>query len=114
MDAQCSLLGDASRTFAVTPNRAISKTVVPVQMAARSPNDLNSRSQAKHLSLRMDRFRTVVLDFKDVNQSGRAFADQIFRVYARAHPGLDLQFVNTNEEVLKMIRRAQNAWGEAV
>jgi hypothetical protein len=55
-----------------------------------------------------------VLDFKDVNQSGRAFADQIFRVYARGHPGLDLQFVNTNEEVLKMIRRAQNAWGEAV
>jgi anti-sigma regulatory factor (Ser/Thr protein kinase) len=88
---------------------AFSKTIVPVKMAEQSPNDLISRSQAKRLLLRIDRFRTVVLDFQKVNQIGQAFADEIFRVFARSHPGTDVQFINANEEVLKMIRRAQNA-----
>ncbi len=88
---------------------AFSKTIVPVKMAEQSPNDLISRSQAKRLLLRIDRFRTVVLDFQKVNQIGQAFADEIFRVFARSHPGIDVQFINVNEEVLKMVRRAQNA-----
>jgi anti-sigma regulatory factor (Ser/Thr protein kinase) len=88
---------------------AFSKTVVPVKMAEQSPNDLISRSQAKRLLLRLDRFRTVVLDFQNVNQIGQAFADEIFRVFAHSHPGIDVQFMNANEEALKMIRRAQNA-----
>jgi len=90
-------------------DHAFSKTVVPVKMAEQSPNDLISRSQAKRLLLRIDRFRTVVLDFQNVNQIGQAFADEIFRVFARSHPGIDVQFINANEEVLKMIHRAQNA-----
>ena len=57
--------------------------------------------------LRIDRFRTVVLDFQKVGQIGQAFADEIFRVFARIHPGIDMQFINSNEEVLKMIRRAE-------
>ena len=88
---------------------AFSKTVVPVKMAEQSPNDLISRSQAKRFLLRIDRFRAVVLDFRNVNQIGQAFADEIFRVFARSHPGVDVQFINADEEVLKMIRRAQNA-----
>jgi hypothetical protein len=88
---------------------AFSKTVVPVKMAEQSTNDLISRSQAKRLLLRIDRFRTAFLDFQHVNQIGQAFADEIFRVFARSHPGIDVQLINANEEVLKMIRRAQNA-----
>lgn len=88
---------------------AFSKTIVPVKMAEQSPNDLISRSQAKRLLLRIDRFQTVVLDFQNVNQIGQAFADEIFRVFTRAHPGMDIQFINANEEVLKMVRRAQSA-----
>jgi signal transduction histidine kinase len=59
-------------------------------------------------AMRFDRFRTVVLDFQNVNQIGQAFADEMFRFFAHSHPGIDLQSVNANEEVLKMIRRAQN------
>jgi anti-sigma regulatory factor (Ser/Thr protein kinase) len=90
-------------------NYAFDRTVVPVKMAEHSENDLISRSQAKRLLLRMDRFRTVVLDFRNVNQIGQAFADEIFRVFARRHPGVALQFINANEDISKMIRRAQNA-----
>ena len=77
-------------------------------MAEHSENDLISRSQAKRLLLRIDRFRTVVLDFGNVNQIGQAFADEIFRVFARRHPGVELQFINANEDISNMVRRAQN------
>jgi hypothetical protein len=85
------------------------KTAVPVKMAEQNPNDLVSRSQAKRLLLRIDRFRTVVLDFENVNQIGQAFADEIFRVFARSHPGISVQFINANDDVRRMIKRAQSA-----
>ena len=88
---------------------AYDKTVVPVKMAEHNPNDLISRSQAKRLLLRIDRFRRVVLDFQSVNQIGQAFADEIFRVFARTHPGVNVQFVNANDEVMRMIKRARSA-----
>ena len=90
-------------------NYAFDRTVVPVKMAEHSENDLISRSQAKRLLLRIDRFRTVVLDFKNVNQIGQAFADEIFRVFTRRHPGVQVQFINANGDVSNMIRRAQTA-----
>jgi anti-sigma regulatory factor (Ser/Thr protein kinase) len=97
-------------TFASSENDYVfDKTVVPVKMAEHNKDDLISRSLAKRLLLRLDRFRSVVLDFKNVNQIGQAFADEIFRVFARRHPGVDVQFTNVNKEVLKMIRRAQSA-----
>jgi anti-sigma regulatory factor (Ser/Thr protein kinase) len=85
------------------------KTIVPVKLAEQNPNDLVSRAQAKRLLLRIDRFRTVVLDFKNVNQIGQAFADEIFRVFARSHPGINVEFANANDEVARMIRRAEAA-----
>jgi anti-sigma regulatory factor (Ser/Thr protein kinase) len=90
-------------------NYAFDRTVVPVKMAEHSENDLISRSQAKRLLLRIDRFRTVVLDFKNVNQIGQAFADEIFRVFTRRHPGVEVQFINANEDISNMIRRAESA-----
>jgi anti-sigma regulatory factor (Ser/Thr protein kinase) len=89
-------------------NYAFDRTVVPVKMAEHNENDLISRSQAKRLLLRIDRFRTVVLDFKNVNQIGQAFADEIFRVFTRRHPGVEVQFINSNEGISNMIRRAQS------
>jgi anti-sigma regulatory factor (Ser/Thr protein kinase) len=88
---------------------AFDKTVVPVKMAEHSPDDLISRSQAKRLLLRIDRFRRVVLDFQNVNQIGQAFADEIFRVFVRGHPSVNVQFINANDEVIRMIRRVQSA-----
>jgi len=88
---------------------AFDKTVVPVKMAEHNPNDLISRSQAKRLLLRIDQFRRAVLDFQSVNQIGQAFADEIFRVFVRSHPGVDVQFVNANDDIIRMIKRAQSA-----
>jgi anti-sigma regulatory factor (Ser/Thr protein kinase) len=85
-----------------------SRTVVPVVLAQYAPDPLISRSQAKRVLARVDLFRTVVFDFSGVEQIGQAFADEIFRVFARAHPGIELEFVHANVPVRNMIQRARS------
>ena len=64
-------------------------------------------SQAKRLLQRVEHFRHVVLDFAEVARVGQAFADEIFRVFANAHPEVELLAVNALPEVQQMIRRAE-------
>lgn len=82
------------------------RTHVPVNLSLYEGDTLVSRSQAKRLLARVDRFTEVWLDFKDVKSIGPAFADEIFRVFANAHPNIRLFWENTNPMVEKMISRA--------
>lgn len=82
------------------------KTVVPVELARYGNEKLISRSQAKRLLERIDRFKTVIFDFKGVETIGQAFADEVFRVFANEHPDIRIIDVNANDEVKKMIKRA--------
>ncbi len=66
-----------------------------------------SRSEAKRLALNLDRFREVVLDFKDVRSIGQGFADEVFRVFAAAHPDTKVAAVGANPVVGAMIRHVQ-------
>ncbi|HAI70186.1 MAG TPA: ArsR family transcriptional regulator [Gammaproteobacteria bacterium] len=83
-----------------------SKTIVPVRLARYGDEQLVSRSQAKRLMARMDCFQVVLLDFNAVETIGQAFADQIFRVFTRHHPDIKIVHINTNEAVMRMIKRA--------
>jgi anti-sigma regulatory factor (Ser/Thr protein kinase) len=85
-----------------------SRTIVPMVLAQYAPDPLISRSQAKRVLARVDLFRTVVFDFSGVETIGQAFADEIFRVFARAHTAIELQFVHANAAVRKMIQRARS------
>jgi hypothetical protein len=85
------------------------KTVVPVRLARHGAEKLVSRSQAKRLLARVDRFKTVIFDFKEVDSIGRAFADEIFRVFERNNPGILLITTNTVPEVEKMIALARQS-----
>jgi hypothetical protein len=85
------------------------KTVVPVRLARLGNENLLSRSQAKRLIQRFDRFRTVVLDFTGVPEIGQAFADELFRVFARQHPEINLIPIETVPAVSSMIARAISA-----
>lgn len=87
---------------------SFSKTHVPVSLAQYGDENLISRSQAKRLLTRFDRFKEIVLDFQNVDSIGQAFADEIFRVFKNEHPHINLYPVNANDEVMRMIRRAQN------
>ncbi|MDE2464948.1 MAG: STAS-like domain-containing protein, partial [Alphaproteobacteria bacterium] len=86
-----------------------SKTVVPVILARYGNDKLISRSQAKRVLARVELFRTVIFDFKDVEFIGRAFADEIFRVFGNAHPEIELLAIHANSEVKRMIARARSA-----
>jgi len=88
------------------------KTVVPVRLARVGDENLISRSQAKRLLQRVDRFRHVVLDFDSVSSIGQAFADEIFRVFALVHPEVELIVIHAVPEVQQMIRRAEVARDE--
>lgn len=91
---------------------AFAKTVVPVRLAQIGDENLVSRSQAKRLLLRVDKFRHVILDFDAVRSIGQAFADEIFRVFALAHPEVELVAIHALPEVQQMIRRAEVARDE--
>lgn len=85
------------------------KTVVPVRLAKAGDENLVSRSQAKRLMQRVERFRTVVLDFEAVTSIGQAFADEVFRVFAHDHPDVALVPIHAVPAVQQMIRRAEIA-----
>ena len=75
--------------------------------------DFVSRSEAKRLMHGLERFREVILDFAGVEQVGQGFADEVFRIWARAHAGIRLEPVNTLEPVAFMISRARAERGQA-
>ena len=82
------------------------KTVIPVKLAQFENEKLISRSQAKRLLTRVERFQYVIFDFEDVTMIGQAFADEIFRVYANKHTDIILVSANMSEDVEKMVNRA--------
>ncbi len=89
------------------------KTVIPVRLAQYGDEKLMSRSQAKRLLARIERFQYVIFDFADVTLIGQAFADEIFRVYANNHPEIQLTPRNMAPDVENMVKRAVAARGAA-
>jgi hypothetical protein len=67
-----------------------------------------SRSEAKRLLHGLDRFREVLLDFRGVEGIGQGFADEVFRVWATAHPGTSLEPIHMNQAVAFMVQRARH------
>jgi hypothetical protein len=89
-----------------------SRTHFPVELAKLEGESLVSRSQAKRLMARAEKFREVVLDFQGVKSIGPSFADEIFRVFKRQHPDVHITSINAAPEVDAMVRRAVSAAAE--
>ncbi len=86
---------------------AFSMTDVPVSLAKFGDEHLVSRSQARRLLDRLRNFQKVTLDFAGIESIGQAFADEVFRVFVRNNPGIEVNAVNTNMDVDRMIRRVR-------
>jgi len=82
------------------------KTFVPVRLA--NSSDLVSRSQARRILSGLELFREVILDFRDIEYIGQAFADEIFRVFKNFNPNTKIVPLNANAETQNMINRALN------
>lgn len=61
-----------------------------------------SRSQAKRLCQRLDKFSEVILDFDGLNWMGQGFAHQVFVVFQNLHPEIDLKPLHMSKGVEQM------------
>ena len=85
------------------------KTKIPLKLMEYEGMKLISRSQAKRLYARFERFREVILDFDGVEEIGQGFADELFRVFHTAHPETALLSINCTDAVQNMIQHVQTA-----
>ena len=67
-----------------------------------------SRSQARRVLNGLDKFNKIVLDFDKVPTVGQGFADEIFRVFQKRHPDIEITSINMNETVAFMVERVKN------
>jgi hypothetical protein len=103
------LMREVFDAFADPEENTFDKTVVPLRLAQYEDEKLVSRSQAKRVAHRFERFKRVELDFAGVSEIGQAFADELFRVFAMAHPAIRIIPINTEPAVAHMIRRIMAA-----
>ncbi len=76
---------------------------MPYTIAAR--DELVSRSEARRLLAGAEKFREVLLDFKDVVRVGQAFVDEVFRVWSGSHPETVIVPINMRSNVEFMVKR---------
>ena len=68
-----------------------------------------SRSQAKRICNRLDNFEDVIIDFENISWMGQGFAHQLFVVFKKAHPEINLIPENMNESVTNMYNHVINS-----
>jgi hypothetical protein len=100
------ILREVFDAFTDPAEYSFDKTVVPLRLAQYEGEKLVSRSQAKRVAQRFERFKRVELDFAGVSDIGQAFADELFRVFATAHTAIKITPVNVEPAVAQTIRRA--------
>ena len=61
-----------------------------------------SRSQAKRVCNRLEKFSEAILDFDGVEWMGQGFAHQIFVVFKNSHPNISIVPQNMNDSVAGM------------
>lgn len=82
-------------------------------LARYGDENLVSRSQAKRLLVRFERFKEVILDFKGVDTIRQAFADEVFRAYPSQYPRGHIVPLNFNEQIQIMILGVADSPGNA-
>ncbi len=87
-----------------TDDLEFAKTRVVIKLFAIGTRFI-SRSEARRVAVGLDRFREVLFDYQGVEEVGQAFVDEIYRVWATAHPDIRLRSSGANRAVAFMLRR---------
>jgi anti-sigma regulatory factor (Ser/Thr protein kinase) len=85
------------------------RTHVPLRLFLVGEENLVSRSQARRVLARVEKFKEAMLDFEGITNIGQAFADEIFRVFANEHPDIKIILLAMNPRVKEMVDRAKSA-----
>ncbi|HEY6476878.1 MAG TPA: ATP-binding protein [Polyangia bacterium] len=89
---------------AFTDDLEFAKTRVVIKLFAIGARFV-SRSEARRVAVGLERFREVVFDYRGVEEVGQGFVDELYRVWAIAHPGIALTSIGANRAVAFMLRR---------
>lgn len=99
------LLKDLFASYQDESSLSFNKTEIIVKLAQFEEEVLISRSQAKRITFNLEKFDRIILDFRGIRLVGQGFVDQLFRVYAVAHPKTTIEYINADADVEFMIRR---------
>jgi len=82
---------------------AFERTSVPLHLIAGHGQALASRADAKRVASRLASFRTAEIDFEGITDIGHGFADELFRVFQRENPALQLMPLRMAPQVAAMV-----------
>lgn len=85
--------------------KKFNKTHILVELSKLEEERYVSRSQAKRILIGLEKFREIILDFKDIKTVGQGFVDEVFRVFKSKHPEILIKHHNANNDVKFMIER---------
>ncbi|MFM7244630.1 MAG: STAS-like domain-containing protein [Planctomycetaceae bacterium] len=101
-----SVLADVFRQWTDPDTLAFDRTRTTVRLAGFGVQ-LLSRSEARRVTVGLEPFRHVTIDFTGVELVGQGFCDEVFRVFAEAHPQIVLAPTGMNESVAFMVERSR-------
>lgn len=98
-------LDDVQQALSSKPDgHAFDHTSVPLSLiAGTSDGALTSRAEAKRVAARLLAFRQAEIDFAGVDEVGHAFAHELFSVFRRDHPEVELVPLGANPQVASML-----------
>ena len=87
---------------------AFDRTKVPLRLLLSAGSALDSRAQARRAAARLEQFRHAEIDFSGVTEVGHSFADELFRVFARQHPDIELVPANMSPRVAQLVNAVRS------
>lgn len=84
---------------------AFNRTEIIVALSRFGNEPFISRSQAKRVTIGLEKFQQITLDFSGVRLVGQGFVDELFRVFVASHPGIEIHYIHANSDVTFMIER---------
>jgi anti-sigma regulatory factor (Ser/Thr protein kinase)/predicted transcriptional regulator len=70
---------------------------------------LDSRAQARRVAARLPSFKRVEISFEGVDEVGHGFTDELFRVFARARPEVELVPTHMTPRIAALVESARRA-----
>lgn len=86
---------------------AFDQTRVMLSLVVGAGQMLDTRAQARRVAARLPQFKRAEVDFSGVEDVGHAFADELFRVFAKAHPQVELVPLNMTPRVTALVQAAR-------
>lgn len=83
------------------------QTVVQLRLLAGEGQALDSRAAARRVGARLSTFKRAEISFEGVTDVGHGFTDELFRVFARANPQVELVATHTTPRIEALVKSAR-------